>query len=580
MNAPSPEFLVCYIGEEEKLGRLLEQKLGELGFTVLVAVDPSSGVRVVQQNKPRVIIVDERVGRYDSLNVIATLRRLFPRPSVGIFWHASVITAPRVVQAHRAGADRILVWPLTIPSLVDRLNECLRPGAQVTLDREDEVKNRTAEETRGKLARVQNLSAVPYVVEKVLNITVDSDSSAKDLEKVIESDPKVSAVVLKRANSAFYSSTRKIGRILDAVARIGFREVRALVLGLSVIDLFPRESKTLAFDRVQFWISCLATAVVAQALAEISGDVDPDDAFVAGLLHDMGRIVLDENFPEDFARALSISERYHISLCEAETRVFGIDHQEIGREILERWSFPAHLVSIVAGHESLAASRSIKDPVLRKLAEVVWAGAWITRLLGIGRSGDRFVTYPRQEHVYDLKYLQAIDASFESLIRQRLDDLLEFIGADLPVPSRRKPGEAAATVLVYEESSLSISPLCHLLERAHFETRRLDSITSFASADRGMIAAAEFVSLESFRVSIPYLPAGRLPLLVLLPRGELPRDEKVKERAGFPVRGTVYIEKPFHENEFGLAIERLLALMDGEGTAGGPPATGKRAVER
>jgi len=564
MNELKSKMLVCYIGEERNMGRLLEERLSAIGVQFMPVVDPASGVRIAQQYKPKVIIVDERVGRYESINVISTIRRILSKNETGIIWHASGVTASKVIDAHKAGANSILTRPMTMPSLVSRINELFKPSPGINFSREDSLENKTAEDTQKKLSKVQNLNAVPYVVEKVLNITCDSDSSAKDLEQVIETDPKVSAVILKRANSAFYTSVRQIGRILDAVARIGFREVRALILGLSVIDLFPRDQKTLSFDRVQFWISCLSTAVIAQTLAEVDKEIDPDDAFIAGLLHDLGRMILDEHFPDEFSRALSISERFRISLSDAEKKVFGMNHQDIGKIVLENWKFPKELQSVVGKHENLEEINKIEDPKERKLAQIVWAGEWITLLLGVGTSGERLINYPMPDQISGFNFWPAVlDKEFENKAMFRLDDLLSFIGADTARTPRKLQGETAVSkAVVYEESNLPMGPLAYLFENAQFEVKRAESIKDIGPVEPNVIAAIEFISFDSLRTSLQYLPAGRQPLLIVVPKGELPYDDKVKERAGLPIQKTIYLEKPFHCNELMQAIEKLMDFLN------------------
>ena len=328
----------CYVGSDARLGLLLKYRLEKAGIVAVTPDTPLNSFKLVHQLMPRVVLVDERIGmNRNSLDLIIALRRTFPRDRMAVLWHPQVATRDNVVSAIRTGVDSVIVRPLTMAMLIDRINSYLLPRQRSSLGEDIDIpESPSGEDVLARLGRVQSLSAVPFVVERIMKLTGNDESGARDLEQVIESDPQVTAIVLMRANSAFYASSRKIGRVIDAVARIGFREVRAIVLGLSVINMFSQEQKNVGFDRADFWKKSLVTAVIARMLAEEAPAVDSDDAFIAGLLIDLGRIVLDEHFTAEFARAVAVADKYRVSLVEAERKILGIDHQGIGRNILER----------------------------------------------------------------------------------------------------------------------------------------------------------------------------------------------------------------------------------------------------
>lgn len=560
---------VCYIGADKRFASLLENRLVKIGVPAVSAADAVSGIRMAQHYKPPVIVLDQRMGHHDSIAVAMTLRRILTAKQSSIIWHAFLATREAVIAAARAGINGILVRPLSMPTLIERINAILSPSEQISMEAEtDPAAAPQAEDVRRRLAKLRALNAVPMVVERVLKITGDEASSARDLEQIIESDPQVTAVVLQRANSAYHGAIRKIGKVIDAVARIGFREVRSIVLGLSVMDMFPRDQKTLEFDRIEFWKSCLATAVIARELADAAKTCDADEAFIAGLLHDLGRIILDEYFTDEFTRALVHADHHGISLLEAERRVFGIDHQEVARDVLERWQFPPHLVAVVGCHEEPEKIAALKNPAHRASAETVWAAEWLTLVLGLGHSGERFIPYPEKDFFNGLKFWEAFDADFRDRVEEQVRELLSFVGATL-TPSGRGVETALAldedrSAVFYEDTVLPVSPLEQLLVDAHFSARRADEPEGLATAEPRALVVCQFESLDLFREAIAkFVKPGR-PMLVLLPRGEMPKDDRVKEKAGFPVRNVAYLETPLPRDRFVAALMQLLPLLSPE----------------
>ncbi len=152
---------------------------------------------------------------------------------------------------------------------------------------------------------IANLAAFPFIVAKVLKIAGDEGTGAIELARAARADPYIVAHLLKISNSVFFASTHhRINSVKDAIIRIGFMETRRIVMGMSVMKLFETRNKNLGFDRVDFWYHSLAVAIIAEHAARRAGSVDAEEAFLAGLLHDLGIILLDDYFPEVFDAVL------------------------------------------------------------------------------------------------------------------------------------------------------------------------------------------------------------------------------------------------------------------------------------
>ena len=181
---------------------------------------------------------------------------------------------------------------------------------------------------------------------RILEITEAEQFSAHDLATTIASDQAITAKLLRLANSAYYSFPRRITTVRDAVVLLGFREVRAATIVASLIDSAPDRSNV---DYDAFWQFSLTVGMLAEVLARAE-NAHRDHAFTAGVLHNIGRLGLDQVQPDALMEALALARHAGISLHDAERRVLGYSDAEVGRELAERWAFPQPLVAAIGGH--------------------------------------------------------------------------------------------------------------------------------------------------------------------------------------------------------------------------------------
>jgi putative nucleotidyltransferase with HDIG domain len=247
-----------------------------------------------------------------------------------------------------------------------------------------------AEETRRLVQRIVDLPTLPIVVPQVLRLVEDHRSSAGDLARVIGSDQALATRILRLANSAFYGFRREIVTINHAVVLLGFDTVRSIVLAATVFETLSDGDVVSSFDREQFWLHVGAAAAAARRVAKSLRVADPEAAFVGGLLHDVGKVVLDRFFHRRYAEAARVATAMPCLIREAETALFTVNHAEVGRWLTERWRFPAAIVEPVTYHHRPAAA----SPDYRALAGVVHLADILTRNAGIGSGGDGLVPVP------------------------------------------------------------------------------------------------------------------------------------------------------------------------------------------
>ncbi|MCE7927529.1 MAG: HDOD domain-containing protein [Chloroflexi bacterium CFX7] len=208
---------------------------------------------------------------------------------------------------------------------------------------------------RDILGQLEDLPPLPAVAARVMGLADDDRTSALDLAQVLSTDQALTARLIKISNSAYYGFARRVGTVREAVLVLGFKQVRQLAVGASLVNSFKR-NRLLdgVFDLDLFWGHSVATAVAGEAIAKKTRAARPEDAFTAGILHDIGRLVISQVMPREFADAVTFARSNHSSLHEAETRLTGFDHAAVGRVLGEQWKFPGHLVDAIALHHDEA----------------------------------------------------------------------------------------------------------------------------------------------------------------------------------------------------------------------------------
>ncbi|BDI32217.1 phosphohydrolase [Capsulimonas corticalis] len=233
------------------------------------------------------------------------------------------------------------------------------------------------------LRQVKDLPSLPDVAVKVARTIDKPTTSANDVARVLSMDQGLTARVLRLANSVFYGATRRISTVSDAIVLLGMRTVRNLAMASSVEDVLGRELAGYAMQRGELWRHSCGCANVAQSLATLINYPVPEEAFVAGLLHDVGKVLLSVHMQVEFSGVLKLTEDEDISFMEAEQRILGFDHAEVGACVLERWNLPTPLVQAVRYHHTpMAQSEFSKLTALVHVADVICV------MMGIGVGGD------------------------------------------------------------------------------------------------------------------------------------------------------------------------------------------------
>ena len=264
--------------------------------------------------------------------------------------------------------------------------------------------------------QVRDLPALPETVLRLMQMTEDPKASLVDVAKVLVSDQALAARVLKLANSAFYGSSRRIGTVSDAVVILGMRTTRNLVMAASCEALLEGEVAGYGLPRGVLLRHSLACASAAQALAKRTKYRGMEEAFVAGLLHDIGKVVMNTYQRNQFGEVLT-QVMSGMTYSEAERAVFGFDHAEAGGCLLERWNLPPSLVSAVRHHHA-----PLQAPGDSPLPCLVHAADAVCVTLGVGLSLST-PTEPLQPEV--LSVLGLTPQDFDEVARHICDLMAE-----------------------------------------------------------------------------------------------------------------------------------------------------------
>jgi len=192
-----------------------------------------------------------------------------------------------------------------------------------------------------------SIPAFPPIVLRVFDLLSSPEAEMGPLVEQVASDPTLTAQLLRLANSPLFGLSSQIDTVQHAISTLGFERVRSLVMAVATSNYMRGALRTDALERS--WRHTLATAILAREFAK-AVQLPPDRAYSLGLLHDIGRLGLLVAFPNEYASVLKAADRDPISLLDQEKKLFGLDHCETGRLLLEQWKLPAEFCVVVGRH--------------------------------------------------------------------------------------------------------------------------------------------------------------------------------------------------------------------------------------
>lgn len=264
--------------------------------------------------------------------------------------------------------------------------------------------------------RIGDICPLPALAQKILSLTCREDVSAEDLRQVIQSDPALVAKILRRLNSAYYALSNKVSDIRTAVSLLGFREIRNLTMTIYMSRLHEDRDEYKTYRREDLWAHSVGVASVASLISRVCGCVDPEEAYVAGLLHDLGYILLNQNLKRHFYRVIDTLDDV-TDTPTIEDKILSFDHAMLGGFVARRWSFAEATADAIAFHHRPLDYTGTHS----ELVCVVALANYLTTRLGRTSLGFKNQSTPQDEVYSRIK----LDQVALSIICERLEETLK-----------------------------------------------------------------------------------------------------------------------------------------------------------
>jgi len=275
----------------------------------------------------------------------------------------------------------------------------------------------------GKIKRITEsiigLPTLPTVVAKMITLVDNPRTSASTLARLIAADQALTARVLKLANSAYYGFSREISTVNMAIVVLGFNTVKDMGLSLSVFDAFKSGRQNDRFDLTRFWEHSIACGIAARLLARTCLPRFTGEAFVTGLLHDIGKVILNQYFPAEFEEIIMLQEG-DVTLEEAEEQVIHTHHAQIGAWLAEKWNLPRIISQTLLYHHEPWATE--KESVFSSL---VYLADHLCHISGYNHSG-RIKYLPPDERIWEIFQKENVNIEEDDLPNLQTEFLLEF----------------------------------------------------------------------------------------------------------------------------------------------------------
>jgi putative nucleotidyltransferase with HDIG domain len=248
------------------------------------------------------------------------------------------------------------------------------------------------------LKTVKDAPTLPTVYTALCDAMANPHSTANEVAKIVSMDQASTIKILRIANSSFFGFSGRIENIQRAIVILGFNEVRNLIMASSVMNMFSRKESSMGFKPTDFWAHSLAVGLIARSVARLAGCPVVENFFVAGVLHDIGKLFFYQFAEDDFARVISSVKKEGRLIRDCEVEVFGMDHALMGSLLADHWKLPEPIRDAIHYHHFGTAGDKID-----LLVASVHVGDVLARALGLGHPGDDLVPQPSESVWQDLK---------------------------------------------------------------------------------------------------------------------------------------------------------------------------------
>jgi len=230
------------------------------------------------------------------------------------------------------------------------------------------------------------LPTLPVVIQKINALLSNPRTTATEVGQAIATDQAIAAKIIRLVNSALYGFPGRISTITHAIVILGFSTVKNVILTTSILSRFDLKKNIQGFDMMGLWKHSIATGSIARLIAQEIGFRGKEEAFVGGLLHDLGKVVHALYLPDSFVQVVTAAHEKHLLIYEAELDLHGVTHVDIGAWIADKWNLPNDLAAVIKFHHSPS-----KAGPHALLVSIIHLADILARGLDIGTPGDKTV---------------------------------------------------------------------------------------------------------------------------------------------------------------------------------------------
>ena len=220
-----------------------------------------------------------------------------------------------------------------------------------------------SDQLKNIIMTTRDLPAMPQVASKVLELSSDPSTSAKQLQQIIADDQAMTGRILKIANSAMYSCSRKVKTLTEAIVMLGFNSIRSLVVTSAARNLYNTRKSTTGLKERLLWEHSIGVAFACRLLVQERNPALAEEAFLAGLMHDIGKLVLNLRVPEEFDEIVQQVYNENRAFNHTEKEVLGFDHAEVGARLVNKWNLSPVLEDTILNHHNPEAM-TVENPLL------------------------------------------------------------------------------------------------------------------------------------------------------------------------------------------------------------------------
>lgn len=479
---------VLTIFEKSTQSRSLNMVLHKMNAQVISCEKKYTSFLKTVQYKPHIILIELSKATMDEFRLLQLIRKNRDSMKVPILVHGPNIQKKFQENIINSGANEYFTQPIDLKEFLFTLNKYASKHIE-ELDREKEElefdeNDLSPKEEQIVLSRKQPLSkkldilemhihkllAFPTTVVHVQKLTDSDTSSASQLGKVIESDTSVSAEILKLSNSVYFAARdKRISSLREAVVRIGFEQTKKAVVSMSVIKNVSSSQNSTGFSHTDFWFHSVAVAIITELLAKKANIVNPDEAFVFGLLHELGVLLYNEYFNRIFLRLLQKSTSLGLPFSYFQKDELNVTHNDLMARLSDSWGFSREFTDGFKALNEMVPSVELLERA--PLAAIALVADSIALSLGIGKAADCSVYAIPKELLNRIGLKGDLNAGFIDRIYREVNmynSMLDIEKCTFPTNKRIMEDNGNITIINYINEPRTWNPLQEYLKEQEY----------------------------------------------------------------------------------------------------------------